>query len=72
MATELHSCAPNVSVSIRVCVVCLFQFTPKLVAFLVDCGNHQPVASPNPINAASDNCRLASMVSGTASETPIA
>ena len=30
-----------------------------------------PVACPSPINAASDNCRLASMVSGTASVTPI-
>ena len=31
-----------------------------------------PGASPNPISAASDNCKLASMVSGTASVTPIA
>ena len=32
----------------------------------------RPVGNPNPINVASDNCRLASMVSGTASVTPIA
>jgi hypothetical protein len=50
----------------------LLQVVAKLRALLVDRGDHRAANSPSPTSAASDNCRLASMVSGTASVTPIA